>query len=73
MADMVLIRTESSVDMVHDLPLPEGLAGRVEKGECQNLGPCDEDGTLLAQPETDPEPEPAPKKTPATKRTTLEG
>lgn len=64
----VLIRTESGVDMVHDLPLPEGLAARVEKGECQDLGPCDADGVLVA-----PDPEPEPKKSPVPPRAALKG
>ena len=66
MADMVLVRTASGVDMVHDLPLPEGLAGRVAKGEETVLGPCDADGNLLTvEPEAQPVPAPAKKAAPA--------
>ena len=60
MAETVLVRTEAGAAMVHDLPLPAGLAERVAKGEAQVLGPCDADGNLTA-PEVTPEPEPTPE------------
>ena len=74
MVESVLIHCESGLDMVHDLPLPDGLSARVAAGEAAILGPCDADGnlTVAVEPEAgsgspdagegggEPDPAPAP-------------
>ena len=64
MAETVLVRGESGNVLVHDLPLPDGLAQRVATGEATVLGPCDADGNLIPAVE----PEPAPVKRAAVKK-----
>lgn len=60
MTEQVFVLCDNGSVMLHDLPLPHGIADRVARGDLRLVN---EDGTPIEPAEEQPEaPEPAPAK-----------